>query len=613
MFSIEKIILENFKSFKGSHTFIFPTESGLYFIQGRNDAEPSLGGNGTGKSTVLDAIVWCLYGQTTRGLRAGEIITRGEGSASVEAHLTVNNEIIVVRRSQNPNSLTLGSRTVVQGDLLKALRLSQQAFTFSVIFPQKGDWFFELKPSEKLTLFSQIMNLEFWLEQSQGAADEANRLEGKLNNIKSEVEKIGATRAATLTLINECKAKASMFASETAVTISKLQASMSALDAVLADKDKRLKNLDELIGYWTENIKEREASLQRQSGAHASHAAKVRQYENEIAIIKQAHSQAEQAAHKLSSLGATCPTCNQTITGAHLKAEKTKAAKKVALFEADLRLARQNLKESEGFADKVAVDVTEQTQLIRRINDDIRAWEITANRLEAELKAGRKERNALVCTIDAEINRKNPYHEMIREKKKLLADLNQQLDQQETLLEEVTAQHAAVKYWIQGFKKLRLFLVEETLLALEIEVNNTLTSLGLIDWSVEFAVERENASGGITKGFIVLIRNAEWSDPIRLEAYSGGEASRLLLAGNLGLANLIMTQAGLKNTIEMWDEPSNYLSQSGLRDLAETLHQRALDEGKIIILIDHHTIDFGEFTKTYLVVKDENGSRINAE
>jgi DNA repair exonuclease SbcCD ATPase subunit len=179
---------------------------------------------------------------------------------------------------------------------------------------------------------------------------------------------------------------------------------------------------------------------------------------------------------------------------------------------------------------------------------------------------------------------------------------------QEEKLEQLQTEHASANYWVAGFKRVRLYVIEETLRQLEIEVNNSLTNLGLADWQITFDIERENKSGGVTKGFVVFIKCPSNPEPVRWESWSGGETQRLQLAGDFGLANLIMMQAGLTNTIEFYDEPSNRLSDEGVNDLAETLHQRALDDGKCIWLVDHRMPEFGAFKAKMEVVKTADGS-----
>src|SRR6266566_5705737 len=174
MFSIDKVELEDFKSFHGRHEFTLPTAPGLYNITGTNLVNPRLGANGIGKSTLLDAIYWCLYGRTTRGLKASDIVTWGKTSCSVTVTLRVDDFAHKIRRTQNPNSLERSNGagmflTIGQDDLQKHLRLSPDEFTYAVLVPQFGESFLDLSPAAKLALFSRIMDLDYWLEKSRVA------------------------------------------------------------------------------------------------------------------------------------------------------------------------------------------------------------------------------------------------------------------------------------------------------------------------------------------------------------------------------------------------------------------------------------------------------------
>jgi hypothetical protein len=73
-----------------------------------------------------------------------------------------------------------------------------------------------------------------------------------------------------------------------------------------------------------------------------------------------------------------------------------------------------------------------------------------------------------------------------------------------------------------------------------------------------------------------------------------------------------MQQAGLRSTIEFYDEPSTHLSDVGLLDLADMLHERAINEGKTIWIVDHTAVsNYGEFEGIIKVVKNEHGSKIS--
>ncbi|UUZ75419.1 ATP-binding protein [Polaromonas sp. P1(28)-13] len=46
---------------------------GLLLIQGENRDDTSAKSNGAGKSSIVDALCWCLYGETARGV-SGDLI-----------------------------------------------------------------------------------------------------------------------------------------------------------------------------------------------------------------------------------------------------------------------------------------------------------------------------------------------------------------------------------------------------------------------------------------------------------------------------------------------------------------------------------------------------------
>jgi DNA repair exonuclease SbcCD ATPase subunit len=528
LFTIESVELENFRSYRGKHTINLPTEPGLYLLTGRNEVEPRLGTNDCGKSTLLDAIYWCLYGRTSRGLKATDVVNWDETSCKVTLILSVGTKPLtqtVVERTQNPNSLTLEGKPVNQDALQKWLRLGPDSFLYSIMLPQFGESFFDLLPAAKLTLFSQIMGLDYWL----GKSEEASELSAE---IWAEIEEANQEEAI-------CESKIE--------TLSTDLKDLAARQRTFVETQRRV---IQTLGKDKNNLK----TAQRKT----------------IEAIEFAEKALLNAANKLAKIEKgtkVCPSCRQIIPNPKAKADEAALEKNHGDFERQLIRLRSDQ----------AVDDSKLTQIEKSIKD--------------------------------EAGRTNPYGEQIRQKQASLASCKKQQTDLISRIESTEQEHAAANFWVQGFKRVRLFIVEETLRQLELEVNNNLSNLGLTDWRIEFAVERENKSGGITKGFVVFVYAPGRDEPVRFEAWSGGATQRLRMAGDLGLANLIMIRAGLTSTIEFYDEPSRHLSAEGQLDLAETLYQRALTDKKVIFLVDHNLIDFG-FTGTLTVVKTQVGSQL---
>src|SRR5262249_43794151 len=124
--------------------------------------------------------------------------------------------------------------------------------------------------------------------------------------------------------------------------------------------------------------------------------------------------------------------------------------------------------------------------------------------------------------------------------------------------------------------------------------------------------ERENKAGGITKGFCILIHDPT-GRTVKYEALSGGEGQRVRLAGCFGLANLIMERAGLICKTEFYDEISQHLSSEGIYDMLVTLYERAKTYNRQIVVVDHHSMNYSDFSGTWLVTKSAEGSALHTE
>ena len=197
----------------------------------------------------------------------------------------------------------------------------------------------------------------------------------------------------------------------------------------------------------------------------------------------------------------------------------------------------------------VADKVKDDLKAVRKNHADFSYAQADA---EAKIRQMREKVAYSKQAIDTKANEANPYTEMLNTNLEATGGFNYQKNALKASIEKHEREHASVSYWVNGFKRVRLMIVEETLRQLEIEVNNNLGSLGLLDWRIEFDVERETKAGGISKGFVVFVHPSDKADPVRFEAYSGGETQRLRMAGDLGLANLIMERAGLTNTLELY-------------------------------------------------------------
>ena len=592
MFDFHKITITDFRSYKGTHVFEFPTKPGLYFLTGDNQVEPDLGANGAGKSTLLDAITWVLYGYTTRGLKAGEVLTwESDQPCWVELELTVGPDRLIVYRGQKPNHLYLDSNPVDQTYLESRLRLNYDSFLYSVINTQFGKPFLSHSPAVKLNIFSELKNLNFWLQRSNDAEIKSKSITESLQDLshiiardtvavathKSDIEELKKNSASfkktQLEKINGAK-QSLTFTVNKAISLEEKISKLTAFNRSKLDKHERF------IDYMLEDIN-----------------SKARQ---RAELVGQVKALKVQKAEYKQMEGNTCPKCKQPVHVDHIRGHLKQIEHKIACFELEIVCIEEEVENSKKHLIETKLKKEKLIDEMNEIKD--KESEIKAlDRLIVDLKAKIKEYREQV----------NPFEHFITERMQRLNRLEKSIATDTKTKEQGEADLAATSFWIKGFRRIRLFIIEEAFRTLELEINNCLAQLGMVDWQISFDVERENKSGGLTKGFITLIKSPANKQLVRWENWSGGETQRLQLAGDLGLANMIMHQQGLRNTIEFYDEPSTHLSAKGMTDLADMLHERAISEGKRIWIVDHSAItNFGEFQGVITVRKDSNGSRI---
>src|SRR5258706_7132751 len=200
-------------------------------MTGINYDNPRLDGNGCGKSSLLDAISWCLEGKTTRGLRSNDIIARGYNTCFVVVEVDVGNEILIIKATQNPNLLTVSGHTVDREALIKRLRLNFQSFLYSVIIPEAGNSFIDLSPGEKLTLFSQIMDLDIWLEKSELALEKSNEIKDSIATCEREIAQLNGRLTAIISTMEDLQVKSEEFDQKKAEKIKHLSIELNKIIA----------------------------------------------------------------------------------------------------------------------------------------------------------------------------------------------------------------------------------------------------------------------------------------------------------------------------------------------------------------------------------------------
>ena len=609
------LTVTNFRSFKGEQTFYFPSKPGLYFMQGVNASEPRLGTNGAGKTTIWEALLWCLYDKTSKGLKGGSVcnwdVPKG---VKVVLHFTTDDGEGHITRTWGPISWKLVSPFGDEEDLTKSkdnpilgiMRLEFAPFLHCILMAQSQPMFLDLKSDQKAAIFSEVMGLDKWIDYSSAASKKASaqdivtrRLESRIGEIKGRLEgqqdfsgSVSDFEAKRKNKIKEIEQEYEVLLAKSKACIkheSEYRAKVTELKAKIVDA----KEVEERAHAKLRNFKDDQDCLELE----------LTEAKRTVRDIKQLIDFFEKHDH--------CPTCDQDISK-RVYDEKVSANRRL-LSGAEKKVKRLEdlLATNEKIEGKLIQEESDAAILaLDLIYSDIEGYETEATAYKRNADLAERELDRLEDRAEEITKERNPFHDL----QKTALDEGKALEQEHrTLLEELDysmERYSLYSFWVRGFKDLRLQLIAEALTELEIEVNSCVTALGLVDWELKFQVDRETASGTISRGFTVSVISPYNNKPVPWESWSGGESQRLRIAATMGLSNLIRSRTGTELALEVWDEPSTALSQQGVHDLLEALNHRANTEQRPIWIVDHTSHSFGGFAGGATITKRKSGSVI---
>ncbi len=167
------------------------------------------GQNGAGKSSLLDAVTWALFGEARQ--RGEALINAASEAAEVALTFSYEENLYRIQRSlargksavlefqiqdsERWRPLTEANARATQSRIESILRLDYDTFVNASFFLQgKADQFTQQNAGERKRILSSILGLEMWetyktraAERRKGVETELNLLEGHLSEINAEL------------------------------------------------------------------------------------------------------------------------------------------------------------------------------------------------------------------------------------------------------------------------------------------------------------------------------------------------------------------------------------------------------------------------------------------
>lgn len=584
--SVRSITLEHFKSFAKQTTVDLDVD-GFVLVAGDNRLEPSLGANGAGKSSLFDALCYALYGSSVHGIRAGDLLSPNTKRLSVSVIVDVDGRDITITRSGPPARLLIDDSPSEQGDVDRLVGLTRDRFLSSVLFGQGMPLFIDMSAPERGTLLDDVLDLGLWMRVSDRAGKTQSATEAELGRLRIELGRAEGALSSLESPEDIVAREAAWEATRTA-RIEDMISEVANYEAAIGSAEAELANLailpdPEILYAEYRALDKRKVALAEE---HAVLASKLDKAEEETAFFEE---------------NDICPVCTQSITAKHAERCRTQLIE----IRDELAAQLQTLDEKQGDAAETANTIHAQWQAARRKYEEANT---KATRLRVQIESAQNTISLLERRINATADEANPHaaqRERIEAERERLAAILHDLVLQEQGLKN---RLASLDFWRQAFKRVRLFCIGRVLRELDIESMNAAAALGLVGWKIKHTTETETKSGTIRLGVQVAIESPTLAGPFHL--WSGGEGQRVRLASALGLAGLVQRWSGVRWNIEIFDEPTVWLSEAGIEDLLSLLSARADMTRRRIFLADHRALTHAGFSRVMTVIKDEGGSHV---
>lgn len=591
-------------------------QRGLVLIQGVNAGDSSAASNGAGKSTLMNSLMWCIYGETSHGVKGDDVLSTGH-EKNCRVKVTIEDEgkrYAIIRHRKHKE---FKNRLIVRGedgDMTKGKDSLTQEFVERLIGASKEVFMASIYASQEAMPDLPGMsdkNLKTIVEEAAGvdrltkayaiARERANAAAARMETTKTKMDACLSLVESAQNELESAKTSSEAWERDRSERLDVARADLVGAEVTLTEVEMELRSLPEQIRD-TENAigKEREklaskeehdAKLVKVRGAITDIRASIRITEN---IQKEAMQRARafkvKAEEVNTKVGEPCPTCGKAYCVEDLSTVK----------ESFVEQARSEISQAQASAASVA-KYQEHLEKALKIESalvastpDVSAIISRIEQLTKELGTLRHREKevvaveALVARARSEVDRitkeTNPFLAVIKRHEESLAANKSNYGVLKTELKNIQEQallldKARQVYSPAGVRSHILTSVTPFLNAQTAEYLNTLSDGNIV---AEWSTMESTKKGEWRDKFNISVRKIGASKTF--QTLSGGEKRKVRIACSLALQDLVASRASKNIELFIGDEIDDALDTAGLERLMGILEAKARERGTVMII-----------------------------
>ena len=591
-------------------------QRGLVLIQGVNAWDSSAASNGAGKSTLMNSLMWCIYGETSHGVKGDDVLSTGH-EKNCRVKVTIEDEgkhYAIIRHRKHKE---FKNRLIVRGedgDMTKGKDSLTQEFVERLIGASKEVFMASIYASQEAMPDLPGMsdkNLKTIVEEAAGvdrltkayaiARERANAAAARMETTKTKMDACLSLVESAQNELESAKTSSEAWERDRSERLDVARADLVGAEVTLTEVEMELRSLPEQIRDTENSIgKEREklaskeehdAKLVKVRGAITDIRASIRITEN---IQKEAMQRARafkvKAEEVNTKVGEPCPTCGKAYCVEDLSTVK----------ESFVEQARSEISQAQASATSVA-KYQEHLEKALKIESslvastpDVSAIISRIEQLTKELGSLRHREKevvaveALVARARSEVDRitkeTNPFLAVIKRHEESLAANKSNYGVLKTELKNIQEQallldKARQVYSPAGVRSHILTSVTPFLNAQTAEYLNTLSDGNIV---AEWSTMESTKKGEWRDKFNISVRKIGASKTF--QTLSGGEKRKVRIACSLALQDLVASRASKNIELFIGDEIDDALDTAGLERLMGILEAKARERGTVMII-----------------------------
>jgi len=580
MIKIKDLTVKNFMSVGNQTQAVDFGREQLTLVLGENldqGGDDSGSRNGTGKTTIVNALSFALYGNALTNIKKDNLINKiNAKNMLVTLHFEKDGVEYRVERGRRPNILKFyvngqeqdteesddaqGDMRETQKDLDDLLGMSHDMFKHIVALNTYTEPFLSMRANEQRMIIEQLLGITILSEKAEALKELSKNTKDQIIQESAEIE---ATKKSNEKI---------QFSIDSLVTRQTAWYTQQTTDL-----DKISKAIQELLSVDIEQELEQHAKLK----VYEEVSQKVKSLTKEKATLESAIGQAEKSVAKytreLESLAnKTCHACEQALHD-HKHEELTTTATK-------------NITDAQKYLDKVTADcnkVKEELTIIGDING-------RPNTYYDSVEQALKHQNNLT-TLEEQLVRRadeiDPYQEQIDELKN-------------TAIQEVSWDHVNELASIRDHQDflLKLLTSKDSFIRKKIIDQN----LAYLNNRLTYYLDRMGLPHTVLFQNDLSVEITQLGQDLDFDNLSRGERNRLILSLSWAFRDVWESLYQNINLLFIDELIDNGLDASGVEGALSVLKKMARERNKNIYLISHKDELIGRVNNVLRVIK-ENG------